>query len=42
MLFQMMHVCKKSPGGERNPYQLIDYEGWSTLTIDCITLKNEF
>ena len=23
----MRYVCKNPPGGERNPYQLIDYEG---------------
>ena len=22
----MRYVCKNPPGGERNPYQLIDYE----------------
>ena len=33
----MRYVCKNPPGGERNPYQLIDY---TYLSLKMLKKKN--
>ena len=39
----MRYVCKNPPGGERNPYQLIDYLAWDRnvawWTVSLLFLK---